>query len=85
VITSDIRGIREQVGGAGLLVDPRSVEELAAALVRLWSSDELRDELVAKGSERAASYSFDDFALRLRSILDDAEAMRRRDETAVVL
>ena len=29
VLTSDIRGIREQVGDAGVLVDPRSIESIA--------------------------------------------------------
>ena len=36
VICSNIPGIREQIGDAGLLVDPRSPEDLAQAMSRLW-------------------------------------------------
>ena len=36
VITSRIRGIREHVGEAGLLVDPDSITELAAAIREIW-------------------------------------------------
>src|SRR4029453_16568851 len=37
VLTSDIRGIREQVGDAALLVDPRSIESIADGIYRLWT------------------------------------------------
>jgi glycosyltransferase involved in cell wall biosynthesis len=56
VITSDIRGIREQMGDAALLVDPRSVESIAAGIVRVWKEQALRKELVARGRERLTSY-----------------------------
>ena len=41
VVTSDIRGIREQTDGAAILVDPRSPEAIADGLRRLLSSSEL--------------------------------------------
>jgi glycosyltransferase involved in cell wall biosynthesis len=74
VLTSDVRGIRTQVGDAGLLVAPESVEDLAHALVLLWTDDALRTELVRRGTARAAAYTFDDFADRLRSVLDEVES-----------
>jgi glycosyltransferase involved in cell wall biosynthesis len=79
VLSSDIRGIREQVGDAGVLVDPGSVEHLAEGLVRLWTDDSLYADLVRSGSERVARYTFDDFADRLRAILD--EAAQRLEES----
>jgi glycosyltransferase involved in cell wall biosynthesis len=72
VLSSDIRGIRDQVGDAGVLVDPEAVEDLADGLVRLWTDDSLHGELVARGAKRVAAYTFDDFADRLRAILDEA-------------
>ncbi|NCO95548.1 MAG: glycosyltransferase family 4 protein [Armatimonadetes bacterium] len=72
VITSDIRGIREQAGEAALLVDPRSTDELARAVHRLWTDDGLRDELRRKGYQRLAEYGPDDFRRQLRSILEEA-------------
>jgi glycosyltransferase involved in cell wall biosynthesis len=41
VLSSDIRGIREQIGNAGVLVDPRSVEAIAEGIFRLWTNEHL--------------------------------------------
>jgi glycosyltransferase involved in cell wall biosynthesis len=72
VLTSDIRGIREQVGDAGVLVDPTSIEAICEGLVTIWGDDALRDELVRRGVERVSQYTFSDFSLRFRAILDEA-------------
>src|SRR5439155_10489593 len=50
VLTSDIRGIREQVNDAAVLVDPRSVESIAEGLYRLWADENLRRTLVEGGT-----------------------------------
>jgi len=57
VITSDIRGIREQVGDAGLLVDPASVEAIASAIRRIVSEQGLGARLASLGRERLAAYT----------------------------
>lgn len=72
VITSDIRGIREQVGDAGVLVDPRSVESIAEAIYRLWRDDSLRRKLAEAGRRRLESYSRDDHRRQLRAIVQEA-------------
>jgi glycosyltransferase involved in cell wall biosynthesis len=77
VLTSDIRGVREQVGDAALLVDPRDVESIAAGIGRLWRDEELRRELARAGSARLAAYTASDFANRLREILDEAMRLVR--------
>ena len=41
VLTSDIRGIREQVGDAAVLVNPRSVEAIADGIYRIWTDENL--------------------------------------------
>ena len=55
VVVSDIHGPREQVvaGVTGLLVPPRRVAPLAAALNRLAADPELRRSMGAAGRERA--------------------------------
>jgi glycosyltransferase involved in cell wall biosynthesis len=78
VLTSDLRGIREQVGGAGLLVDPRSVEQLADGMERLWTDEALRRELAANGRVRLAEYTADDFRARLAEILTEAKERVRQ-------
>lgn len=80
VLTSDIRGIREQVGDAGLLADPRSEEDLAEKITMLWHDDSLRRALVEKGRLMAASYTVDDFCRRMVEIIDEAsERVRQGD------
>ncbi|MGE5305785.1 MAG: glycosyltransferase [Alphaproteobacteria bacterium] len=73
VLTSDIRGIREQVGDAAVLVDPRSVESIAESIYCLWSDDALRSALIDAGCRRLSSYSPDDFRNRLIEILEEAK------------
>jgi glycosyltransferase involved in cell wall biosynthesis len=72
VITSNIRGIREQVGDAGSLVDPRSPQDLAQAMLSLWKNRELAANLVMRGREKMAAHSWPHFVDGVASILSDA-------------
>lgn len=72
VITSDVRGIREQVGDAGVLVDPGSSSELADAIRRVWNDDRLVQKLVAAGRAKLEEYTPTDFRERLRAIIEEA-------------
>jgi glycosyltransferase involved in cell wall biosynthesis len=72
VITSDINGVREHTGDAGLLVNPRSPQDLAAAMKRLWHDETLCCELVARGKRRLASHSWQSFVDSLTAILAEA-------------
>ncbi len=86
VLTSDIRGVREQVGDAGLLVDPTDPHAIAWGMCRLARDEELRDDLRHRGRERLALYSSEDFANRLIEILKASElisAKRERDPADV--
>jgi glycosyltransferase involved in cell wall biosynthesis len=74
VVTSDLRGIREQVGEAGLLADPSSPEALADAVRRVLTDEALRGRLILRGHERHESYTASDFRERLLRILDEALA-----------
>jgi len=72
VITSDIRGAREQNGDAGLLVDPRSPKALAEAMQQVWRDEAFCAELVARGKRRLASYSWSTFVDSLGAIITEA-------------
>lgn len=72
VITSDIRGHREQIGDAGLLVDPRAPQALAEAMQRVWRDDALAAELVTRGRKRLASYSWQSFVDNVAGVLNEA-------------
>jgi len=73
VVTSDIRGIREQVGDAAVLVDPASVDSIASGIRRVVQDGDLRQRLIERGRSRLAAYTIDDFTRRLGEILDEAE------------
>jgi len=80
VLTSDIRGIREQAGKAAVLVDPRSVEAIADGIYQLWTDESLRNVLADAGRQRLAAYTPDYYRRELMAILEDAKA-RIRSET----
>lgn len=73
VLTSDIRGIREQMGDAAVLVDPRSVEAMAEGIDRLWRDTALRDTLRQRGQARLSGYTITDFERRVREIVEEAK------------
>lgn len=79
VLTSDIRGIREQCGDAAVLVDPRSVESIAEGMASLWLDDALRSRLIIAGRARLDSYGPDEYRRRLAAILDELEVRLRND------
>jgi glycosyltransferase involved in cell wall biosynthesis len=80
VITSDIRGIREQVGDAAILVDPRSVESIANGIYQLRRDENLRRTLVERGRVRLATYGPDEFRWRLIEILQEAKERMRSEK-----
>ncbi|MGQ9699447.1 MAG: glycosyltransferase family 4 protein, partial [Armatimonadota bacterium] len=68
VITSDYTCLPETAGGAALLVDPFSVESIAAAMAKVAASAELRSELRSAGLARAARLSWKESGLALAQV-----------------
>jgi glycosyltransferase involved in cell wall biosynthesis len=58
VITSDGSSIPEVVGEAAFMIDPRSVEQLTNAMVRLLTDKELRQKLVALGKIQVERFNW---------------------------
>jgi len=74
VITSDIRGIREQVGNAAILVDPKSVEAIVDGIHKIWTDAQRCLALAANGRLRLGSYTPADFRKRLVNIIEEAKS-----------
>jgi glycosyltransferase involved in cell wall biosynthesis len=75
VLTSGVTAIPETVGeGNALLVDPLSVESIAAGLDRLAEDGALRASLRERGLARAAAFSWDRVAERVSAVLREAGA-----------
>jgi glycosyltransferase involved in cell wall biosynthesis len=68
VITSNFGAMREAAGDGALLVDPHSVDEIRAAIMRIMNEPGLREELVCKGRENAEKFRADPIALKYAEI-----------------
>jgi glycosyltransferase involved in cell wall biosynthesis len=69
VLTSNVTAMPEVAGDAALLVDPTSVEQIADAMTRIVRDSSLRADLRKKGVARAAQFSWETSASRVREIL----------------
>ena len=58
VVTSNVSSLPEVAGGAALLVDPYDADAIADGIVRAVTDEALRADLIARGQERARSFSW---------------------------
>ena len=77
VAASRRSSLPEVLGDAGLLFDPTSPDDIAAALTRLLDDPELRDRLRLRGLERSRHYSWERGARETMTVLEAAAAGRR--------
>jgi glycosyltransferase involved in cell wall biosynthesis len=70
VVTSNVSSLPEVAGEAAICVDPRSVDGLAEALHRVWSSPETRGDLKRKGLARARLFSWEKTARQTLDVYD---------------
>jgi glycosyltransferase involved in cell wall biosynthesis len=85
VIASNRSAIPEAVGGAGILVSPDDYDAIAAAVTKLAGEPALRRELVRKGLQRAAGFTWAAAARQTAEILHavaTAGSPRRAPEAA---
>ena len=59
VVAADASCVPEIAGGAALLVPPRDLDALGAAMVRVSTEPELRADLVVRGLDRAAHFTWE--------------------------
>jgi glycosyltransferase involved in cell wall biosynthesis len=70
VITSNVYGSKEISGGAALLVDPMSVDSIADGIRRVLTQQQLRQELIDKGRERAQLFTWQRCARQTLDVLE---------------
>jgi glycosyltransferase involved in cell wall biosynthesis len=68
VITSNVSSLPEVVGDAALLIDPYEPEAIADAMRRVLTDADLREQMRARGFERAREFSWDRSVRRVREI-----------------
>jgi len=65
VLASNVSCLPEVAGAAALFVDPRDVEAMSAAMLKLLSNVDLRETLRKKGFERVEQFSWQSSAVNL--------------------
>lgn len=71
VAVSDNYAMPEQVGTAGLIFDPYSVDAIKDCMRRLWLDDELCDKLSKAGLKQSKAWVISDFADELGAIIEE--------------
>lgn len=75
IVASDVGAVREALAGAGRLVPPEDVDALAAALLEVAGSLDVRRQLGTAAHERAAAcYGVDTMVASTRRVYDEAVA-----------
>jgi glycosyltransferase involved in cell wall biosynthesis len=67
-IVSNVSSLPEVVGDAAILVDPANWEEIAVAIQRLLSDDQLHAQMREKGLQRARYFSWESAARRTMEV-----------------
>ncbi len=71
VITSNVSAMPETAGGAALLVNPYSVEEIANAMRRIATEPDLRKHLREKGLKRARRFDWEQTAKETLDVYEE--------------
>ena len=71
VVASNRSAIPESAGDAGVLVDPTDPGALSSAMSELLGDPERREQLVARGRERAATFTWEATARRTWSVYEE--------------
>lgn len=59
VLASDRGSLKEVAGDAALLIDPEDTEDISNKLLRVANDEEVRKELIKKGKEQAARFTWE--------------------------
>jgi glycosyltransferase involved in cell wall biosynthesis len=76
VVASDAPALRETMGDAGWAVDPLQPEEMAAAISGLVRDERLRKDFIARGTARAAEFTWRRTARMTLAVYAQAAARR---------
>ena len=72
VVTSTVSALPEVAGGAAVLVNPQSVEDIAAAIERFWLDDSWRRKYATDGLARARCFTWERCARETLAVYEQA-------------
>jgi glycosyltransferase involved in cell wall biosynthesis len=80
VVTGNCTSMPEVAGDAAILVDPNNIEQIENALISLAKDEELRNTLIARGSNRVDYFSWDRTAVLLwQSLMQTYKDVCKKD------
>lgn len=71
VITSNVSSLPEVAGGAAILVNPHSIDEISEAINKILIDEELKKRMIEIGLERAKYYTWSNSAKKLKKIYEE--------------
>ncbi len=85
VLTSSGTAMEEIAGSAALYFQPEDPASIAEQMMRIYKDEDLREQLVARGRERAAEYSWERTAgLVWDAVMRASESVDRVDKVDIV-
>lgn len=85
VTCSDIPSLREYGGDAVLTFDPHSTDSIAASLLRISRDDGLREQLRARGKERARLFTWERTGKSYRALYRKVAGVPLSEEELLLL
>jgi glycosyltransferase involved in cell wall biosynthesis len=85
VACSNVTSLPMQVGDAALLFDPDSVEDIKNVMKKLWTDEILCEDLIKKGYENVARFSWDKTVKTFRAHYRKIYGLSLSDEDLVLL
>jgi glycosyltransferase involved in cell wall biosynthesis len=73
IVTADTCAPPEVLDGAGCLVDPLSVEAIAAGMLKVLQDAPLRSSMIARGLDRAKAFGWEKCAAQVLDVFDTLE------------
>jgi glycosyltransferase involved in cell wall biosynthesis len=77
VITSNTTSLPEVVGEAAILVNPYSTEEIGQAIGKILDNDNLRQELIDRGLQRAENFSWEEAAKKTIEVYKEVLRLKK--------
>jgi len=68
VVTSKVYSMPEVAGNAAILINPEKVDEISEAVLNIMDDNKLRENLIAKGFERAKKFNWEKTALETMEV-----------------
>lgn len=74
VVVSNISSLPEIVGDVGVLVDPNSVDSIAEGLLKVLMDQNLRNDMIRRGLERAKQFTWENTARKTLEVFESLKS-----------